>query len=99
VADLFHIALRADWEHARETGSYRVSTLGRSLEEDGFIHLSYADQWAGVLAAGYADVDAPLVLLEVDPGRLDAPVVEEDGFPHLYGELPMAAVVVAQPLR
>jgi uncharacterized protein (DUF952 family) len=49
-------------------------------------------------------VDEPLVLLEIDPALLDVPVVVEvpDGahqaFPHIYGPLPVAAVVVARPI-
>ena len=48
----------------------------------------------------YAAHDAPLLLLEVDVARLPEPPVEEVGdpatgetFPHLYGPLPVAAVV------
>jgi uncharacterized protein (DUF952 family) len=105
---VFHVALLADWVAAQAVGEYRVSTLGRSLEEEGFLHLSYADQWPGVLAAYYSDVQEPLVLLEVDPDLLGRPLVVEapsgsepgaEEFPHLYGPLPVAAVVDVQPLR
>ena len=96
----------ADWEAAQEAGDYRVSTLGRSLEDEGFLHASFAHQWPGVLAAYYADVEEPLVLLEVDPDLLDVPLVVEDrragagreAFPHVYGPLPVAAVVGVRPL-
>jgi glutathione S-transferase len=33
---LFHLALRRDWEAAQAAGESRVSTLGRTLEQDGF---------------------------------------------------------------
>ena len=101
---LFHVALLADWEAAQQAGDYRVSTIGRSLEDEGFLHASFAHQWRGVLAAYYAGVDEPLVLLEVDPDLLDVPVVVEtpegadQAFPHLYGPLPVAAVVDVHPL-
>jgi uncharacterized protein (DUF952 family) len=103
---LFHLALRRDWESARESevGDYRVSTRGRTLAEEGFLHASYAHQWQGVRDAYYADVTEPLVLLEVDPARLDVPVVEEapaggaEAFPHVYGPLPVAAVVAVREL-
>jgi uncharacterized protein (DUF952 family) len=62
VVPIFHIALATDWEQAVAAGEYRVSTLGRSLEEEGFLHMSYAVQWPGVLDAGYRDVPEPLVL-------------------------------------
>jgi len=101
---LFHLALRRDWEAAREAGEYRVSTRGRTLAEEGFLHASYAHQWQGVRDAYYADVSEPLVLLVVDPALLDVPVVEEvpaggdEAFPHVYGPLPVAAVVTVREL-
>ena len=101
---LFHLALRSDWEAAKEIGEYRVSTRGRTLAEEGYLHASYAHQWQGVRDAYYADVTEPLVLLEVDPALLDVPVVEElplggdEAFPHVYGPLPVAAVVAVREL-
>ena len=71
-----------------------------SLEQEGFIHASRADQWEGVRERYYADVDEPLVLLEIDTDLLDVPVVEEppapgvdETFPHIYGPLEADAVV------
>jgi len=104
---VFHVALASDWQAAEEAGDYRVSTLGRSLEEEGFLHASSAHQWPGVLAAYSSDVEEPLVLLEIDPDRLDVPLVVEapagsgpgaEEFPHVYGPLPVAAVVAVTPL-
>jgi uncharacterized protein (DUF952 family) len=103
---LFHLALRRDWEEAKESevGEYRVSTRGRTLAEEGYLHASYAHQWQGVRDAYYADVTEPLVLLEVDPALLDVPVVVEtpegadEAFPHIYGPLPVTAVVDVRPL-
>jgi uncharacterized protein (DUF952 family) len=101
---LFHLALRRDWEAAQEAGEYQVSTRGRTLAEEGFLHASYAHQWQGVRDAYYGDVTEPLVLLEVDPGLLDVPVVDEvpaggaEAFPHVYGPLPVAAVVAVREL-
>jgi uncharacterized protein (DUF952 family) len=103
---LFHLALRRDWEAARESEArdYRVSTRGRTLAEEGFLHASYAHQWQGVQDAYYADVTEPLVLLEVDPALLDVPVVEEvpaggdEAYPHVYGPLPVSAVVSVREL-
>jgi len=107
VEHLFHIALATDWEAAQATGDYRVSTLGRSLADEGFLHASHAHQWRDVLAASYSDVEDPLVLLEIDPDRLQVPVVVEpppgagpgaERFPHVYGPLPVDAVVAVTPL-
>ncbi len=100
---LFHIALRADWDAAREPGAYRVSTLGRRLEEVGFIHLSFVHQVASVANAFYRG-RSDLLLLELAPDRLAGPVRVEavpgaaEHFPHLYGEIPTGAVVAQHPL-
>jgi glutathione S-transferase len=76
-----------------------------SLADEGFIHASRADQWAGVRERYYAEVTEPLVLLEIDTELLDVPVVEEppapgveETFPHIYGALKTAAVVVVTRL-
>jgi glutathione S-transferase len=55
---VFHIARASDWEDAQATGEYRVSTLGRTLEEEGFIHCSSDGvQGATVLHNYYARRD------------------------------------------
>lgn len=99
---LFHIATTPDWERAQRDGVYRISTLGRDLDEVGFIHLAFAEQVDGVAARFYRGRTG-LVLLEIDPARLTAPLRVEavagidERFPHLYGELPVDAVRTARP--
>ena len=96
---IYHLALASDWAAAQRSGDYRISTLGRTLEQEGFLHASRADQWRTVKALFYAEVPEPLVLLEIDPDRLTAELrVEEvaeagDSFPHIYGPLNLDAVV------
>jgi uncharacterized protein (DUF952 family) len=96
---IFHLALADDWRAAEDEGEYRVSTRGASLDDVGFLHASHAHQVAGVAARYYADVTEELVLLVIDPDRLGVPVVEEvppggdEAFPHIYGPLPVSAVV------
>ena len=98
-APIYHLALVADWEAARVSGEYAVSTLGRTLAEEGFIHASRADQWPGVRERFYADVAEPLVLLRIDASRLLADVRDEpvpgldETFPHIYGPINLDAVV------
>ena len=95
---LFHIARLADWEQARRDGAYRVSTLGKHLDTEGFIHLSFAHQVKTVADLFYRGMP-DLVLLELDPSRVGSPVILEapagadEEFPHLYGEIPLGAVV------
>jgi uncharacterized protein (DUF952 family) len=101
---IFHIATVDDWQAALLAGDYRVSTLGRSLAEEGFIHASRADQVDGVRTAFYAEPGLRLVLLEIDPARLDVelrlevPAGAKAAFPHIYGPLRTDAVVAVSEL-
>ncbi len=97
---IYHLAERAHWDAAAHSGSYARSTLGRSLEDEGFIHASTVEQWPATRARFYAQVAEPLVLLEIDETRLTAPVRWEIGdpvtgerFPHVFGPVNVDAVV------
>jgi len=100
---IFHLAQVADWDQALASGAYTVSTLGRSLDEEGFIHASRADQVRTVYDAFYAGRDLDLVLLTIDTDLLDVPWSEDPvgdtTYPHLYGPLSPAAVVAVTPLH
>ena len=99
MTTLYHIADVGEWEAAKQAGEYRHSTRGHDLDEVGFIHASFEAQLAGVASRYYAAVDEPLVVLVIDPDRLDVPLVIEEvegageAFPHIYGPLPVSAVV------
>ena len=108
---LYHLALADEWRQARSTGVYARSTRGLGLDQVGFIHASYAHQLAATYARFYGDA-GPVVLLTIDPGRLEqagVAVRAEPGastseagaelFPHLYGPLPLAAVLAADPYQ
>ena len=101
--DLFHLALREDWERAEATGTYTGSTIGRSLADEGFVHCSFADQVSAV-AQRYYRGRGDVVLLEIDPALLDCEVrVEAVGaateeYPHVYGPVPVSAVVNVESL-
>jgi uncharacterized protein (DUF952 family) len=99
---IFHIASRSDWEAARGSAAYTMSTYGRTLEQEGFLHAVRREQVSGVLSRHYAAVSEPLVLLEIETDLLDVPWREEqvdDGtFPHVYGPLPVRAVVGSRPI-
>jgi uncharacterized protein (DUF952 family) len=101
---IYHIALAKDWDAALEAGEYRTSTLGRTLDEEGFIHAAFAGQVPGVAERYYAQVTEPLVLLTIDETRLDVPWQVEEvagseaGFPHVYGPIEVSAVVMNTPL-
>ena len=98
---LVHLCGAHDWEVVRQTGEIRPES------DVGFVHLSAVWQVhlpANRLFGGRND----LVVLYVDPGRLTAPLRWEPGvaedpesmlFPHLYGVLPVSAVIEWQPYR
>ncbi|MDQ2749475.1 MAG: DUF952 domain-containing protein [Pseudonocardiales bacterium] len=91
---LFHIVDRSAWQTAVSRGEYRAE----SLDSEGFIHCSFATQVSAVANARFRDVDG-LCVVELDPDRLDAPVVIEDSYgsgtayPHVYGPISSAAAV------
>lgn len=96
---IFHITRAQDWQAARRSGSYVLSTRDRTLQEVGFIHCSYPHQVAGVANLLYRG-EHDLVLLVIDPERLSAPVRVEppapgvqEAYPHIYGPLNADAVV------
>lgn len=99
---IFHIATRADWEETLESGTYTTSTAGRTLAGEGFIHASRREQVQGVYDRYYAKAGEPLVLLTIDPTRLDSEVrvesVGDDTYPHVYGPINREAVVDVVPL-
>ncbi|RBY87061.1 GNAT family N-acetyltransferase [Blastococcus sp. TBT05-19] len=100
---LLHLIEPAAWRAALREGAVRPA----SLADVGFVHLSTPDQVhlpARALFPGRRDV----ALLVVDPVRLPDPVRFESGrpedpagmlFPHLYGPLPVTAVVAVVPYR
>lgn len=89
---VFHIADRRQWQTAQATGVYRHP----SLETEGFIHCSTADQVVWVANAFFRG-QSGLVLLQLAPEQLEdlrfEPVPDLGLFPHLYSELPVSAVV------
>lgn len=96
---LFHIVGSHVWSALGAHDLYRP----RSLTDEGFVHLSYADQVLGTADRFYRDLPDP-VAVEFARSGLGAPVVDEDSygagrrFPHVYGPLPVAAAVAVHPL-
>jgi uncharacterized protein (DUF952 family) len=102
VTFIYHIAVAADWEQALLDGEYTISTRGRTLAEEGFIHASTAEQVPLVADAFYRD--APdLILLVIAPERLRPELRYEqvpgqpDPYPHIYGPLNLDAVLETRP--
>jgi uncharacterized protein (DUF952 family)/GNAT superfamily N-acetyltransferase len=100
---LLHLVEPAQWRAALSGSALRPP----SLTSVGFVHLSTPEQVhlpGERLFPGRRD----LLVLVVDPARLADPVRLEAGdppdpggmlFPHLYGPLPVAAVVAVVPYR
>lgn len=92
---LLHICRPPDWQAAQEKGAYTAE----SLEREGFIHCSRADQILQVANHYYHDI-TPLVLLWIDPARVKPQIkwepVGQEFFPHIYGPLNLEAVVASQ---
>jgi uncharacterized protein (DUF952 family) len=91
---IYHMCRRDEWDAARSAGSYTGSSQDR---EDGFIHFSTAEQIVDS-AARHRTGQSGLVLLSVDPALLGDQLKWEASrggalFPHLYGALPVTAVI------
>ena len=96
--NLFHIVDRGTWALAESAGEYRPE----SLQSEGFVHFSFADQVNDTALRHYADA-VNLCVVEFDPERIGLPVVVEaapDGgeFPHVYGPIPPSAAVAVHDL-
>jgi uncharacterized protein (DUF952 family) len=102
---IYHVAARSDWERACRDGEYTMSTIGRTLAQEGYIHASRASQVNDVLSRYYRGVTGELVVLVIDPERVRARIRYEEvpgasaPYPHIYGPLNADAVVAVRPLR
>ena len=102
---ILHLAIPDDWNAARESGAYRISTRGLGLDEEGFVHCSTPAQMEFVANTFYGDVDE-LIVLTVDPDSVGSPVRWEppvpgskELFPHVYGPLLLDAIPVTRTWR
>ena len=96
---IYKLLPAAEWAEAETRGGYDGSAVDR---RDGFVHLSARDQVVETAARHFAD-ESDLVLLTVDPDRLGAELRWEPSrggalFPHLYGPLPVSAVLAVAPI-
>lgn len=99
LATIYKICERAQWQTAQGKGEFRGTPADTG---DGFIHFSTAAQVAATAARHYAG-QTGLLLVAVDAAALGAALKWEaarggDLFPHLYGVLPLAAVLWVRPL-
>jgi len=89
---VYHIVLPEIWA-AFDIELYRAP----SLETEGFIHCSFADQLDGVIERYYQNADS-IVVLEIETERLMSRVLNEPStgneiYPHIYGPINRDAIV------
>ena len=89
---IYHIVLPDAWA-AFESDLYRAA----SLETEGFIHCSFADQLDGVIARYYSGAKR-IVVLEIESDKLMSRMLKEPStgneiYPHIYGPINRDAIV------
>ena len=87
------------WRNAQASGTFEGAPVDLA---DGFIHFSTADQVQETARRHFAGQD-DLLLIAIDGEALGEALVYETSrggalFPHLYGPLPLSAVLSEQPL-
>ncbi|WLS45166.1 DUF952 domain-containing protein [Micromonospora profundi] len=96
---IYKLLPTVEWDDALASGSFTGSAVDR---QDGFIHLSAADQVVETARRHFTGATG-LTLLSVDEQPLGDALRWEPSrggqlFPHVYGPLPVTAVVAAQAL-
>ncbi len=101
---IHHLAIAQEWNDAlRGDRRYRRSSIDRTLEDEGFVHCSFPHQVQGTADRYYRGRD-DVVLLTIEPSLVDAEIRHENTsggtelFPHVYGPIPVDAVVAARPV-
>lgn len=95
---LYHVARAAEFDDTAEL--YEPA----GFIEEGFVRCCSLAQLGGVLTRDFAGA-GDLVLLEFDPGEIEAEIRWEyvarhnETYPHVYGPIPRRAVVSAMPIE
>ena len=97
---VYKVMSAAQAQQMQRDGVFRGSSADLA---DGYIHLSRDSQLAGTLDRHFAGIEG-LMLVAVDLSRLGDAVRWEPSrggqlFPHIYGQLPIEAVVSVAPLE
>lgn len=98
MATIYHITTKDWWAKFEGLDYYESPTL----HQETFIHLSKAEQVAGVLERYYAG-QSNLLKLHVDTSKLTAELKYEkatnnEDFPHVYGRLNKSAIVEVEEI-
>jgi uncharacterized protein (DUF952 family) len=95
-----HLTTKQAWEDALKVGNYSLSTKGKTLEEVGFIHGSFAHQVDEVAGFVFGGSTEDLVLLYLDMDKMASNGIEVrveeasngKSYPHIYGVIPCELV-------
>lgn len=103
---LYHLVVESEWRRGQAEGRY---TPARFALDGFVHCAGDAQTTLEVAGSYFADFEGPLLAVELDPGRIDVEVRWEDPsplpeggtghlregrtFPHVYGSIPLAAVV------
>lgn len=93
---IYKILLPSEWEQFQKNKVFTGSTFDK---ESGFIHCSTHEQISRILNKFFS-ATRPVYLLTIEKGKLlEAKLVFEankpggEEYPHLYGSIPLAAVI------
>lgn len=90
---IFHITTKADWDLAKQIGSY----VAPALKEEGFIHCCHENQVDDILNKYYSG-RKDVVCLHIETDKLKSQFIFEwspsleQTFPHVYGPINIDAV-------
>ena len=90
---IYHIVTPEVWARFKDKEFYQAE----SLESEGFIHCSFAEQLEKVLQRYYSGAEKVLILT-IEPENLKSKLVAEAStgneiYPHIYGEINVDAIV------
>lgn len=90
---IYHIVLPEVWENFKNKDFYEAE----SLQTEGFIHCSFAEQINPVLGRYYQNAKTVLILhLETDKltsKLVNEPSTNNEVYPHIYGQINTDAIV------
>jgi uncharacterized protein (DUF952 family) len=89
---IYHIVTPEVWDRFKDENFYEAS----SLQTEGFIHCSYAEQLETVLNRYYKGA-AKVLLLGIETEKLTSKLIEEPStggeiYPHIYGTINKEAI-------
>ncbi len=92
---IFKIVTSQEWSIAKDTGYFKGSELDIT---DGFIHCSTAEQVPGTKDKFFSG-EKNLILLSIDTTQIQENIKWEESpnsgklYPHIYGTLPLSAII------